>query len=615
MKKNKGSNITGLVLLAKKNGLTSFSSLWSVKHALKTEKVGHTGTLDSFADGLLVVLTGRLTHLVPHITSFTKTYLALVCFGKETDTLDPTGKVIKRGSAPSRKQVEDILATFTGPLLQKPPAFSALHVGGKRASDLARNGQDVNIEPRQIFVYKNSLIDFKEASENDPCSYAILEIQCSKGTYIRALARDIGEALQSPACLSALRRTQVGPFKLSDAAFAKDLPPFDMNLIAYSPDKKKDNQDERCEIRKAFSLFTPELAKTCGLKTAYLKKDFESYLENGRPLKKKMLELLTAGESKKIALFFQDGIFAGMVEDLQAPSYFYRYSFIAPREKKSFYTFTLEDIMNDNFPLEFIKRGTALSVGAFDGLHRGHRTIIEQIKGYKNLVKGLVTFTSPFKAESKDYFGNVLTLEQKIEEIKNFALDFVLVIDFSPEFSKIEGNVFILTLIEKMGMKVLVEGMDFSCGYKGALNMQGLALLAKEKNFDLCQVPDSFVDGEKVSSSSIRNYIRLGDLKRAALMLGDFFTLDCKSVKWTFRAGKAEAKIKTSQLVPCDGTYKVLVEFPEDAEEDSVELKAVSCRTFSLKSLHTDCLIKDGRLSLFLPSQAVSDRVQAIKFI
>ena len=85
---------SGIMLYAKSSGLTSFSSLWSIKHALCTEKVGHTGTLDSFADGLLVVLSGNLTHLVPHVTGFTKTYEAIVCLGKETDTLDPTGEYV-----------------------------------------------------------------------------------------------------------------------------------------------------------------------------------------------------------------------------------------------------------------------------------------------------------------------------------------------------------------------------------------------------------------------------------------------------------------------------------------------------------------------------------------
>lgn len=102
-KKKLTDNPSGIVPFAKQSGLTSFSSLWSIKHALNTEKVGHTGTLDSFADGLLVVLSGSLTHLVPHVTGFKKTYLAVVCFGTETDTLDPCGIVTKNSCVPDRE--------------------------------------------------------------------------------------------------------------------------------------------------------------------------------------------------------------------------------------------------------------------------------------------------------------------------------------------------------------------------------------------------------------------------------------------------------------------------------------------------------------------------------
>ena len=226
-KKKLTDNPSGIVPFAKKSGITSFSSLWSIKHALNTEKVGHTGTLDSFADGLLVVLSGSLTHLVPHVTGFKKTYLAVVCFGTETDTLDPCGVVVrKEKSIPDREAVEKACAKFTGALLQTPPVFSAIHVGGQRASDMVRKGNSIVLEPRQIFVYSNTLLDFKEPDAENANAYALLQIECSKGTYIRALARDMAEWLGSCAHLSALRRTQVGPFLLEDAACYSLLPAF-----------------------------------------------------------------------------------------------------------------------------------------------------------------------------------------------------------------------------------------------------------------------------------------------------------------------------------------------------------------------------------------------------
>ena len=113
------NNSSGILLLAKQSGETSFSSLTAVKRALDTGKVGHTGTLDSFADGLLVVLTGSLTRLVPHITNFSKTYLALIEFGKETDTLDPTGNVIREGTVPSEGEVMKALEFFKGEIRRK----------------------------------------------------------------------------------------------------------------------------------------------------------------------------------------------------------------------------------------------------------------------------------------------------------------------------------------------------------------------------------------------------------------------------------------------------------------------------------------------------------------
>ena len=250
------NKVSGVMLYAKTPGITSFSSLWSIKHALKTEKVGHTGTLDSFAEGLLVVLSGNLTHLVPHITSFTKTYQAVVCFGKETDTLDPTGDVVKTGVAASKEQIETALKKFTGAVLQVPPVYSALHVDGKRASDLVRGGNEIRLESRQVFIYKNELLDFKEPSENDACSYALLEIVCSKGTYIRALARDIASSLGTCAHLCALRRTKVGPFELKDAACFGELKEFSIkngiqNAFYFQKEKEKIHLPFEQKIKKS----------------------------------------------------------------------------------------------------------------------------------------------------------------------------------------------------------------------------------------------------------------------------------------------------------------------------------------------------------------------------
>ena len=157
----KNSNAAGIVLLAKQSGLTSYSSLNAVKKALGTSKVGHTGTLDSFAQGLLVVCVGNLTRLSSHITAFNKTYEAVIEFGKETDTLDPTGEVVRTAELPELQALLKAVEKHKGAIEQVPPAFSALHVDGKRASDLVRDGHNVELEKRLVFIMASRICELK----------------------------------------------------------------------------------------------------------------------------------------------------------------------------------------------------------------------------------------------------------------------------------------------------------------------------------------------------------------------------------------------------------------------------------------------------------------------
>ena len=152
---------SGILLFAKQPGPTSFSAIGSVKRALNTTKVGHTGTLDSFAQGLLVVCIGPLTKLAGNITAFDKTYKAVLKFGEETDTLEFTGNTIRTAPLPTKQALEDAVKKFTGPIMQRPPAFSAIHVNGKRASDLAREGKAQELPARPVTVYSAEIEDLR----------------------------------------------------------------------------------------------------------------------------------------------------------------------------------------------------------------------------------------------------------------------------------------------------------------------------------------------------------------------------------------------------------------------------------------------------------------------
>jgi len=205
-----GAQQHGLLLLDKMPGVTSFDSLAVVKKAFATGKVGHTGTLDKFASGLLLVLVGRGVKLIPLFKNCTKEYTATIFFGEETDTLDPEGNVIARGEIPSLKAVEAVLENFRGDILQAPPVYSAKHINGRRSYELAREGKEPEMKKQPVTVYELSLLSWTPPE-------ACIRVRVSSGTYIRSLARDIALAAGSRARLSALQRNMVGFFRLEDA--------------------------------------------------------------------------------------------------------------------------------------------------------------------------------------------------------------------------------------------------------------------------------------------------------------------------------------------------------------------------------------------------------------
>ena len=206
-----GTNAS-ILLINKKPGLTSFSSLNDIKRTIDP-KVGHAGTLDKFARGLLVVLTGSMTRLNVLFSTMDKAYRAEIQFGMETDTLDPEGQVIATADIPNFETIQKIIPTFWGTNEQQPPQYSALHINGKRASDLARSGKEVEMAKRSITVYSFAPVSYDQG-------VLVADIHVSKGTYIRSLARDLGLAAGSRAHLIGLERTAIGPFSLCEAVDA-----------------------------------------------------------------------------------------------------------------------------------------------------------------------------------------------------------------------------------------------------------------------------------------------------------------------------------------------------------------------------------------------------------
>lgn len=621
---------TGITLYAKSSGLTSFSSLWSIKHALGTEKVGHTGTLDSFADGLLVVLSGNLTHLVPHVTGFTKTYEAIACFGKETDTLDPTGQIIRTSQPVTREQIENVLKDFTGAILQTPPVFSALHVNGNRASDLVREGREVNLESRQIFIYELNLCEFLDTSGVDGCTYAKFEIKCSKGTYIRALARDIANALGSCAHLCALRRTQVGPFRLEDAACHDSLGEFSIkagieserkirmekeskSILAKAEEKlfgkkkekkprEKDSDEKIADIKSRFLTFTPELASLCGFESFTLKAEAERSYCNGRPLSPKMFDAMVGQKVSKdfhvqdeIAVYYGDGSFAGIVKRHDGRL---GYGFVVPRGKKCMRVFSWKEILDGAFPLQWKKKGSAITVGSFEAVHKGHQELVDLVRAEKTLVSGVVTFASSISREDS---RNIFTLRQRLDFFESLGVDFAVVIDFDENFSKITGEAFFKILVEKCSLKFLAEGRDFKCGYRGSCKMEEIQLLAEKNAFILKTADYVKLAEEKVGSSRIKKEIADGNFDGIRTMLGRPFEYCLEGLKWSRKTEGQEMSLFEaipvgSQILPKNGTYSVVVRLRDGS------------------TLHTEFMVCGESIGMLLPTQRYADNAVSVFF-
>lgn len=206
-RRSKGKPVHGWLVLDKPQGLTSTKAVSIVKRLADAAKAGHAGTLDPLATGVLPIAFGEATKTVPFVVDGTKSYRFTVAWGSETTTDDAEGEALEESDArPSRADVESALPAFTGEILQVPPHYSAVKVEGQRAYDLARDGEAFELKPRPVLIERLALV------EHDAEGSSVLEADCGKGTYVRALARDLGRRLGCFGHVSVLRRTRVGPF-------------------------------------------------------------------------------------------------------------------------------------------------------------------------------------------------------------------------------------------------------------------------------------------------------------------------------------------------------------------------------------------------------------------
>lgn len=281
----------GIILVDKPADWTSHDVVAKLRGILHERRVGHSGTLDPMATGLLTVFVGRATRAVQFAETYNKRYVASLRCGYSTDTQDTSGRVTAQtGISPTEAELTDVLPEFTGEISQIPPMYSAIKVSGKKLYELARKGETIERKPRTVNISELTLVG------HDGDDF-VLSVSCSKGTYIRTLCNDIGERLGCLACMSALRRTNAGPFDVRDA--------HTLSEIAENPERYIIPVDSLFSEHPAIELSAAQTAKLkCGniLNVSAKNGTYRVYGENGDFL---ALANVSAGKLKTIKSFFE----------------------------------------------------------------------------------------------------------------------------------------------------------------------------------------------------------------------------------------------------------------------------------------------------------------------
>lgn len=253
--------MNGIINVYKEQGFTSHDVVAKLRGILHMKKIGHTGTLDPDAVGVLPVCVGKATKVCDFLTDRDKTYIATVKLGVETDTLDMSGTIVEEKTVQvTEEQILSVLSDFTGTISQIPPMYSAIKINGKKLYELARKGQEVERKPRQVTIYE--LLPMEMNLQKDEFT---IQVTCSKGTYIRSLCQDIGERLGCGAAMKSLVRTRAGQFTLEKAKTLSEIEQFCL-----------ENQPEKL-LLPIDSVFEQYAA-------CRVEEGAEKYLQNGNPV-------------------------------------------------------------------------------------------------------------------------------------------------------------------------------------------------------------------------------------------------------------------------------------------------------------------------------------------
>jgi tRNA pseudouridine55 synthase len=556
----------GILVVAKEPGFTSHDVVALVRRLTGTKRAGHGGTLDPFASGVLPVFLGLGTRTVEYHMGDGKAYRATVCFGWTSETDDRDGELVPvTGPAPTRESVEAALADFRGPIQQRPPTYSALKVGGRRAYQMARQGTPMELAPRAVTISRLELVDWNGSDSGRPT--AVLEVECGAGTYIRSIARDLGEKLACGAYLGALTRTASGPFALA---------------AAHSLD----------EIRRAAAEGSGALAELllpidAGLDTipeALLSADEVVAVARGQLVKPAHRPQVESGT--RVRLMSEDRALVGVGSwkgGRLVPEKIFvaapgtagagRAGATATADAEATVATATEPRLhvvtagNRMAVVPGINALTAdlgrlyLAVGVFDGLHRGHLYLLRELRRAA-LRAGARPAVITFDAHPEELIEGLAPPllcdpDERLVRLQAAGVEVTVVQHFDHALRVTPYDAFVAAIRERVEVAGFVMTPDAAFGYERGGTPETLAALGEREGFAVTGVSSYLSNGEQVRSSEIRRRITSGDLAGARALLG-------RNHGFTGRieddgTGRARLAFDLPVCLPPDGEYPVLL--------------------------------------------------------
>ena len=559
----------GILVLAKPAGPTSHDMVGLIRRLSGSRRVGHGGTLDPFASGVLPVFLGLGTRIVEYHMGDDKAYRATVCFGASSPTDDRDGELVPGdGPAPTREAVLEALASFRGSIEQRPPAFSALKVGGRRAYQMARQGQPLELAPRLVKINRLELMEWDGSDPDRPT--AILDVECGAGTYIRSLARDLGERFGCGAYLGVLTRTRSGPFRLDaahdldavraaaaagPAALAGLLLPIDVGL----------------ESIPAAALSEDEVAATA--RGQQIKPAQRPHAEQGARVR-----LVDANQALVgIGSWRAGRIVPEKMFVVPAPSAVQKD--VAASQSRSLPGEPRLQYARAGLPHEVVPGVDELrpemgrlyvAVGVFDGLHRGHLYLLRELRhaaARANARPAVITFDAhPEEVVLGLAPALLCDPDERLVRLAAAGAEVTVVQHFDHSLRTTTYREFVARIRSRVDLAGFVMTPNAAFGYERQGTPEALAALGKEAGFEVTVVHSLLLDGEEVRSSEIRRRVAAGDLAAAQRMLGRPLSVTGGVEEPRGSRDGVRIRFDLPVVLPPPGLYSVLVGAPWQAD-------------------------------------------------